>query len=553
MPSDKTVPSRPPPRSGDGIRDTIDSIIIAFILAFVFRAFVAEAFVIPTGSMAPSLYGRHAIHRCSNCRYPFAFSVDANEDVLRSQVAITCPNCNSHNDIVGGPSDQQPTESGDRILVLKWPYDFGGQLLGPQRWSVVVFKNPLDGKQNYIKRLIGLPNEALEIIDGDIYTAPADQLSADLRRKLLSDPLAAPNRGLTAADLDSLSKALRIQRKSDSAQDALWMIHYDHDYPPINSVVDAPFWNAGGLPAATGWDASTPHVKFDGRDDAVHSLRLAGKPIADFYAYNTRSFQSSGHDLRYVGDVRLRFVLEPAATKGEFSTFLSRNNDEFQATMQADGTVTLAHRTGDAPWRPLSSAKIDPLAPGKEHLIDFQNADYRVLLRIDERVVVQTNDSQYKPDPSRLLKGAGATGPFDGDDRPAQVAISARGMPLEVRHLSVQRDVFYRSIPTESDMGHTNPYVMGNVAAWGTANNPIYLREGEFFVCGDNSPASKDSRLWWEKGDFVLRRGDAYQRGTVPADQLIGQAFFVYWPSGHRLGERGLPVVPNVGRMRPIK
>ena len=40
-------------RSGDDtIKDTFEAIVIAFILAFVFRAYVVEAFVIPTGSMA---------------------------------------------------------------------------------------------------------------------------------------------------------------------------------------------------------------------------------------------------------------------------------------------------------------------------------------------------------------------------------------------------------------------------------------------------------------------------------------------------------------------
>src|SRR5438105_295232 len=41
------------------IKETLISIIIAFILAFVFRAFVIEAFIIPTGSMAPTLMGAH--------------------------------------------------------------------------------------------------------------------------------------------------------------------------------------------------------------------------------------------------------------------------------------------------------------------------------------------------------------------------------------------------------------------------------------------------------------------------------------------------------------
>src|ERR671913_444062 len=54
-----------------GYRDTIESILIAFILAFIFRAFVVEAFVIPTGSMAPTLLGAHARFTCDDCGYAF--------------------------------------------------------------------------------------------------------------------------------------------------------------------------------------------------------------------------------------------------------------------------------------------------------------------------------------------------------------------------------------------------------------------------------------------------------------------------------------------------
>ena len=51
------------------LRETVESIALAVILAFLFRAFVAEAFVIPTGSMAPTLMGQHKDVQCPECGY----------------------------------------------------------------------------------------------------------------------------------------------------------------------------------------------------------------------------------------------------------------------------------------------------------------------------------------------------------------------------------------------------------------------------------------------------------------------------------------------------
>ncbi len=51
-------------------RGTIESIIFALLMAFLFRTFEAGAFVIPPGSMAPTLYGRHKEVHCHECGYP---------------------------------------------------------------------------------------------------------------------------------------------------------------------------------------------------------------------------------------------------------------------------------------------------------------------------------------------------------------------------------------------------------------------------------------------------------------------------------------------------
>ncbi|HSU69376.1 MAG TPA: S26 family signal peptidase, partial [Tepidisphaeraceae bacterium] len=65
---------RPPaarPIEEGSIKETIESILVAFVLAFIFRAFVVEAFVIPTGSMAPTLMGAHMRFVCQDCGYRF--------------------------------------------------------------------------------------------------------------------------------------------------------------------------------------------------------------------------------------------------------------------------------------------------------------------------------------------------------------------------------------------------------------------------------------------------------------------------------------------------
>ena len=72
---------------------------------------------------------------------------------------------------------------GDRLFVSKYSYGysrhsfpfspnfFSDRLLGksPKRGDVIVFKTPADNRTDYIKRLIGLPGDKIQIIDSNLY------------------------------------------------------------------------------------------------------------------------------------------------------------------------------------------------------------------------------------------------------------------------------------------------------------------------------------------------------------------------------------------------
>lgn len=567
-----------PPRQ-ENVRDTIESIILALILAFVFRAFIVEAFVIPTGSMAPSLYGKHGQHRCANCQYPFAYGLredmivgrdPANKKLMPGTLAypftVQCPNCTwmgEGNSDLNRNRDQDPVSanSGDRILVLKWGYDIGGDWLGARRWDVAVFKDPQNGEMNFIKRVIGLPGEVLEIINGDVYVAPLSSLPDDILRAL--NPPAVPERPrpdrLNADQIARLARHLRIARKTPTAQESLWMLHYDHDYMPqrrnfgdSDSVsYDPPYWEGDTDTARQAWDATMPIIRYTPMDGSSGGrLVLRGKPICDDYGYNNVYQRDNQVPSRVnVGDVQVRFVLFPEAGEGHLALHLTKEKDRFRATLQSDGEVRFEMVDRAGVWRNVGQPeRIDPFHPDRPLAVEFENLDYRVALRVNGREVAATEDADYAPDVAELLRSAWQDGLYGA----ASVSLSAEGIPLQIRHLQVLRDVFYRSTTiTENTLRREH---FADHPGWGTVRNPILLRTDppEYFCCGDNSPQSKDSRLWVEVCDMLRARGN-YQYGTVPGDQLIGRAFFVYWPSGLRLTDGTIGIIPNVGRMRIIR
>src|SRR5690606_16074794 len=107
---------------------------------------------------------------CPQCGYTFNVDAQRRPRDARERptsAPVICPMCHYPSTVAAST----PASAGDRILVHKYVYNF----VEPSRWDVVVFKDPSNPAENFIKRLIGLPEEKIWIIEGNIYVQPPDE------------------------------------------------------------------------------------------------------------------------------------------------------------------------------------------------------------------------------------------------------------------------------------------------------------------------------------------------------------------------------------------
>jgi signal peptidase I len=88
----------------DSLREVVETIVFVVVLVLLLKTFLAEAFVIPTGSMATTLLGYNIETRCERCGYPDLVNaskqVDPQEPHPQKVISCTCPNCQYHNRLV---------------------------------------------------------------------------------------------------------------------------------------------------------------------------------------------------------------------------------------------------------------------------------------------------------------------------------------------------------------------------------------------------------------------------------------------------------------------
>jgi signal peptidase I len=556
--------------SPSAIRETVESVIVAFVLAFLFRTFEAEAFVIPTGSMAPTLMGRHMDVECPKCGHEYQISAseqqdengDARPTVVRSG---TCPMCRFTADLMPGNWQGQHYASynGDRILVGKFAYDFEE----PKRWDVIVFRYPGDPATNYIKRLVGLPGETIRISHGNVWIRRGDGPDGpfEIARKESPQKLQAV---LQAVFDNDLMPKIAARGWPDRWQLGQSSRNGEGDW---TAEGDGSFRADGGAAGET-WiryhHLAPSYQQWQEMERGDLKTPLRPRLISDFVAYNTAPSRNDpqlpppgelemgappnaeGLGLNWVGDLALQCTVRSQSDSGRMVFDLVRGGRHFQCGVDMkEGTATL--RISGLSEKQFAPAAPTALKGRGKHNVLFANVDDQLRLLVDGSEVRFDAPTDYPSDQLRVNV------PNQEDLAPAGIA--SEGADVRVSHLRVLRDIYYiaaegsqladfRSPPPDLSDPSIWPRAfsddnMKSVEFSLAAKLPGCSEKDQFFVLGDNSPQSKDGRLW----------GAEY---WVNREMLIGKALYIYWP--HSWGQfpgalNALPGWPNWRRMHLVE
>jgi signal peptidase I len=468
---EQVIPPEPddlaPPTAAASLRASIDFVLVLLIAATAFKGFIAEGYFVPSGSMAPGLLGFHVEAICPSCGYHFEIGRDQGD---WTPPGVACPICREH-----VPLEHSTIEAGDRLLVLKGLYEFRK----PNRWETVVFRNPNDAGQAYVKRAIGLPGETIQIDDGDIL-------------------------------IDG-----RIARKTFDELARMSLLVYDHTVASRSKEAEPRF-----IPERTGsgWI-------LDGDKLRVESLPTRGGPevieyrhldeaghehsITDENSYNAAYLGPEGP---FVHDLIVRFRSHHDGGNGYIGvTYRLNAAHEFELRLYpSKGRAEL--------WENGRQLKIGAIPTGTGgHEIALAYWDRRLGVRIDNQMLCPDIDLELSPTS------------LPPTTRP--IHFTAQDFRGSIDRIRIERDVHYRPMPRSSMQRNK-----------GSQGERYELARDAYFMLGDNSPVSNDSRSW--------------EITTVPARLLVGKPAFVHLPTwtwrGKIFGRSLRLSVPDFGRMRRI-
>jgi signal peptidase I len=591
-----TDDAKKPPR--DPAREVVETVVFVVVLVLLLKLFVTEAFVIPTGSMAETLYGYQKVIDCPKCAHTFPVnSHDEVEGVADAQgrkvpVALTgyiCPNCRHHGEIKDLPLASRKNNSGDRVLVLKPLYHISPLRRRPDTpdgdgsGDVVVFKFPKEPQvqqtaQNYIKRAMGFGGETLGIHRGDLYvtsslTYPppmkADPADPSVRvpappeewwqpeHRNRNDPKAV---ALFAASRDAgftarVDGGFRMVRKGEGQLLADRRIVWDNDRQPadLSGLVPPRWYAAEGAERWKADDARQPRA-FLHTGDALDWLR---------YRHLAAEWKGSP---RGIDDPQAVSAQRPVLIENFLGYNVSRGVGpdeqlwvgdlilECEVQMDAGSEVALELSRGLDRFRAtfgggkvaLSRARLQRQPGGKDEL-----SPHAPIAERPCKVTAGTYRLRFANVDARLwvwVDGTRVDFGFDGDYEPSQFT------DTDYEPEDTRREGWKRANDMDAPAGIG---AKGSVPAvrhvtlhrdiyytWGRANVPgavdftgadlYYVQPGHYFCMGDNSAHSSDSREW----------------GVVPERLMLGRAVFVFFPVSLDWQFGWPPVRPNPGRNR---
>jgi signal peptidase I len=573
-------------RSDTGGRDVVETIVFVVVLVLLLKLFAAEAFVIPTGSMAETLYGYQKMVTCPTCgdQFPVNAADEVDPQDKRKQAPVTgckCRNCEQVIRLVDLKREgRAPREgilhdpntnfnyveitdpgwsSGDRVLVGKFFYDTPlSGLDRPRRLDVVVFKFPgnsqekhngiiPDGPQknhtaiNFIKRLIGLPGETIAIYGGDLYVldkekSPTYHETAPLKdrwqKEFMHENDEEAKKLFAQGSFSIIQKPPRILL-------AMMRLVYDNDHQARDlKGMEWQRWE----PRGEGWETLDDSRAFQHSGDKDgpngswleyrHLLRDKGGKktlITDFMGYNT-------YELGEWTGTQWVIRAQPAISDGnwvgdlilECEVKVEKNEGKFVLELVKSGERFRASwdLSSDDGRCTLTRQQGDK----KEVTLESQptklrKGTYRVrFANVDQRLTVWVDDS-LPFDDGVTYKPGETMGPTELDLKPTRIGL--KGAAATVRKIKLFRDTYYTQPPSTVDVGIEN---LGDSRTWKNLSYPVrtlYVQPGHYLCMGDNSPSSSDGRSW----------------GLVPQRLLLGRALMVYypfWPFGQ----------PRAGRIR---
>ena len=576
------------------LRSAIDLAIGFVIVVILLRTFILEGYLISTGSMAPGLLGFHRRIACPSCHYDFAFgvafddSVDASSPVVTepegSRRYATCPNCGQINIDVSGV----PNSHGDQLLVQKHVYDFRQ----PRRWEVIVFRNPASPGEAYVKRVTGLPGERIQLVNGDVF------INGELARKDFHQQLAmripvcnvhyladdedwllpwelgegwSADGGLlvTAAALKDPTQGQNSQTQWLRFRNWRWFGGHHLAETPLTDEESLTDWAAlkeryDVMPitwsSRLDFDVERQVLRCEGvmPDDLQRDLlrqatsasfkssinRLAAlshlSPVTDRYGYN--AMVESPEYL--VSDLMLRSTIAWTSQPDTIQAQVPVGNQIFGVVINPQTTqvelIDIDERTVVRSGRFVLNAALQSQrdADRGELLLEVSNVDQQIIVAINGQPCFAAFEIHEIESATDALEAPVAARPGNKLDaeKAVQIAIKVeqqrrwalgvQGGSVRINDLEMFRDVFY----TPGRRRHA-------------VESEFTVPEGCYFVQGDNSPVSSDSRNWSDP--------------CVPHRLLVGRPFLVHLPSRPAVlefgGARRMIRVPEWSRIRYIR